>query len=157
MKFLITKELVRSALLTNLILAVSVALLFYLGLDVVLHGYVIGFDLQGIINTLYGNEEEFIEPIIIDSLLLQVHINLFMSLFSMIMIASIYIRLFSDKKMTKWLVHLLFILGLIAPIVLMIAYFTSMVFVYIWIVSFFAGHILSTIMLLLIINKLLFK
>lgn len=157
MKFLITKELVRSTLLTKLILVVSVALLFYLVLDVVLHGYVIGFNLQGIINTLYGNEEEFIEPIIIDSLLLQVHINLFMSLFSMLIIASIYIRLFSEKKMTKLLVHLLFILGLLAPVALMIAYFTSVWVAYVWIVSFMASHLLSMLMLLLIIKKLLFK
>ena len=136
---------------------VSVALFFYLGLDVVLHGYVLGSDLTSITNTLYGNGEEFIEPILIDTLLLQVHIDLFMSLFSIMIIASIYIRLFSDTSVTKWLVHTLFILDLLAPLFLIVGYFTSMPFVYVWLVSFSLGHLLGMGLSLRIIKKLLFK
>ena len=136
---------------------VSVALFFYLGLDAVLHAYVIGSDMQSISNTLYGNVEEFIEPVLLDSLLLQVHIDLFMSLFSIMIIASIYIRLYSDKSVTKWLVHTLFILGLFAPLFLMVAYFTSIGFVYAWLASFVLGHLLGIGLSLLIIKKLLFK
>jgi len=157
MKFLVTKDLAHSTLLGNLMAGVSVALFFYLGLDAVLHAYVIGSDMQSISNTLYGNVEEFIEPVLLDSLLLQVHIDLFMSLFSIMIIASIYIRLYSDKSVTKWLVHILFILGLLAPLFLMVAYFTSIGFVYVWLVSFVLGHLLGMGLSLLIIKKLLFK
>ena len=136
---------------------VSVALFFYLGLDTVLHAYVIGSDMLSITNTLYGNVEEFIEPILLDSLLLQVHIDLFMSLFSIMIISSIYIRLYSDKSVTKWLMHMLFILGLLAPLFLMVAYFTSIGFVYAWLVCFGLGHLLGMGMSLRIIKKLLFK
>ena len=157
MKFLISNELTHVALLKYLMLAVSVALFFYLVLDVAMHGYVLGFDLPSIQSTLYGNEEEYIEPILIDSLLLQVHIDLFMMLFSMMIIASIYIRLYSDKSITKWLVHMLFILGLLTPLFLLVAYFTSMPFAYAWVVSFMLGHLLSLGMSLASIKKLLFK
>ena len=157
MKFLITKELSHRSLLINLMAGVTVALFLYLGLDVVLHAYVIGSDLESISNTLYGNVEEFIEPVLIDTLLLQVHIDLFMMLFSMMIIASIYIRLYSDKSITKWLVHMLFILGLLAPLFLLVAYFTSIPFVYAWVVSFMLGHLLCLGMSLAIIKKLLFK
>jgi len=157
MKFLVTKDLQHSTLLGNLMAGVSVALFFYLGLDVVLHAYVIGSDIQSITNTLYGNVEEFIEPILLDSLLLQVHIDLFMSLFSIMIIASIYIRLYSDKRVTKWLIHILFILGLLAPLFLIVAHFTSMGFVYAWLASFVLGHLLGMGLSLLIIKKLLLK
>ena len=157
MKFLVTKDLAHSTLLGNLMAGVSIALFFYLGLDVVLHAYVIGSDLTAITNTLYGNVEEFIEPILIDTLLLQVHIDLFMSLFSIMIIASIYIRIYSDKKVTKWLVHILFILGLLAPVFLLVAYFTSIGFVYVWLASFILGHLLGMAMSLRIVKKLLFK
>ena len=157
MKFLITKELSHRSLLTNLMAGVTVALFLYLGLDVVLHAYVIGSDLESILNTLYGNVEEFIEPVLIDTLLLQVHIDFFTTLFSMMIIASIYIRLYSDKSITKWLVHMLFILGLLTPLFLLVAYFTSMPFVYAWVVSFMLGHFLGLGMCLAIIKKLLFK
>ena len=157
MKFLVTKDLQHSRLLGNLMIGVSVALFFYLGLDVLLHAYTIGFDLVSIANTLYGNVEEFIEPILIDSLLLQVHSDLFMSLFSIMIIASIYIRLYSDKSVTKWLVHMLFIMGLTAPLFLIVAYFTSISFAYAWLASFILGHLLGIFMSLRIIKKLLFK
>jgi len=155
MKFLVTKDLKHSTLLGNLMLGVCVALFFYLGLDVVLHGYVLGTNITEVSTTLYGNVEEFVEPILIDSLLLQVHIDLFMSLFSIMIIASIYIRLFSAKKSTKKLVHALFILGLAAPITLLTAYFTSLGFVYSWMASFILWHLLGMGMALAIIKKLL--
>jgi len=157
MKFLVTKDLQHSTLLGNLMAGVSVALFFYLVLDVVLHGYVLGFDFSSMTDTLYGNAEEFIEPILIDSLLLQVHIDLFMSLFSIMIIASVYIRLYSSQKRTKILVHTLFILGLLAPLLLIVAYFTSVPFLYGWVAVFLLGHLLGMFMSLGIIQKLLRK
>ena len=157
MKFLVSKDLAHSALLGNLMAGVVFALFFYLVLDIVLHAYVVGLDITTLSTTFYGNEEEFIEPILIDTLLLQVHIDLFISLFTIMIVASIYIRLYSTNLMTKWLVHLLFILGLLSPILLMVAYFTTVGFIYIWLVSFIFGHFLGMVMSLLILKKLLFK
>ncbi len=157
MKFLVTKDLQHSALLGNLMTGVVFALLFYFILDMVLHAYVVGLDVPTLSTTLFGNSEEFIEPILIDTLLLQVHIDLFMSLFAIMIVASIYIRLNSTKAMTKRLVHILFILGLLSPLFLMAAYFTNVVFVYVWLVSFILGHLLGMFMSLLIVKRLLFK
>lgn len=157
MKFLVSKDLAHSTLLSQLMSGVVCALFLYLVFDIVLHAYVVGLDVATISTTLYGNTEEFIEPILIDTLLLQVHIDLFMSLFSIMIVASIYIRLYSTKVMTKWLVHILFILGLLSPVLLMVAYFTTVGFIYVWIFSFILGHILGMAMSLLIVKKLLIK
>ena len=157
MKFLVTKDLAYSSLLSNLMTGVAVAIFFYLVLDIVLHAYVLGLDASIVSTTLFGNTKEFIEPILLDTLLLQVHIDLFMSLFASMIVASIYIRLHSTKVMTKWLVHSLFILGLLAPLLLMVAYFTSVSFVYLWLASFMFGHLLGMFMSLMIIKRLLFK
>jgi len=157
MKFLVTKELAHVALLKNLMVTVCVALFFYLGLDVVVHGYVLGFDVDGILSSLYGNAEEYIEPILIDSLLLQVHIDLFMSLFSLLILSSIYIRLFAELKSSKYLVHVVLFLGLLSPLLLMLAYFTSEVWVFVWLFSFILGHLLAMYMSLTIVKKLLIK
>lgn len=157
MKFLVSKDLAHSALLRNLMAGVVSALFFYLVLDIVLHAYAVGLDITTLSTTLYGNVEEFVEPILIDTLLLQIHIDLFMSLFTIMIVASIYIRLYHTKAMTKWLVHLLFILGLLSPVLLMVAYFTTVGFIYIWLVSFLLGHFLGMVMSLLILKKLLFK
>ena len=157
MKFLVNNDLAHSSLLGNLMAGVAVAIFFYLVLDIVVRAYVIGLDVSTMCTTLFGNNEEFIEPVLIDTLLLQVHIDLFMSLFSIMIVASIYIRLNSIKAMTKWLVHTLFILGLLAPLLLMVAYFTNVIFVYLWLGSFILGHFLGMSLSLMIIKRLLFK
>jgi len=157
MKFLLTKDLQHSSLLSKLMLGVCVTLFLYLGLDVVLHAYVLGADLTTLTNTLYGNEEEFIEPILLDVLLLQVHSDLFMSLFSIMIISSIYIRFYSANRSTKWLVHILFLLGLFTPAFLMLSYFTSVGFVMLWLGSFVLCHLLGMLMSLRISIRLLLK
>lgn len=157
MKFLVSKDLEHSRLLEKLMAGVVFALFFFFLLDIVLHAYVLGLDISTLSTTLFGNPDEFIEPILIDTLLLQVHIDLFMALFSIMIVASIYIRLYSKKMMTKWLVHTLFLLGLFTPIFLMVAYFTNALFVTIWLVTFILGHLLAMWMSLLILKRLLFK
>jgi uncharacterized membrane protein HdeD (DUF308 family) len=157
MKFLISKDLEYSRLLNTLMVGVNMGLVFYLMLDILLHGYLLGIDLNQIAQTLYGNPEEFIEPILLDTLLLHVHIDLFMSLFTVMIIASIYIRLFDRETRTRWLVHLVFLLNLVAPVLLLVAYFTSVASVYLWGVSFLMGHIFTMSLAIRIVKKLMFK
>ena len=154
MKFVIGKELEHSRLLNTLMMGVSAALFFYLIFDVVLHGFLIGSDLPTISNTLYGNAEEFIEPILLDTILLQVHIDLFISLFTLMMLSTMYIRLFSEAKTTKWLIHLMFIIGLATPLMLLVAYMGTRFFVYVWIFMLLAGHLLAIFFALRIMKRL---
>ena len=154
MKFVISKDLEHSQLLNTLMMGLSAALFFYLIFDMILHGFLIGSDLSTISNTLYGNVDEFIEPILLDTLLLQVHIDLFMSLFTLMMLSTLYIRLFSEEKRTKWLVHLIFILGLVTPFILLGAYMSSLFFVYVWIFTFLTGHFLAIFVALRIVKRL---
>jgi len=157
MKFLVTKDLAHSTLLTYLMSAVVFAILLYIGLDVILHAYIIGLDRSSIEATLFGDEVNFIEPILIDSLLLQVHIDLFMTLFAILILASIYIRLYANKAMTKWVVHLLFLFGMLAPVMLMLAYFTGPSLSMIWLITFMIWHFLALFVAMMILKKLLFK
>ena len=157
MKFLIKKGLDYSTLLHKLMLFVAVSLFFYLLLDIFLHYLVIGLDIQSISTTLYGNEEAYIEAILIDTLLLQIHIDLFMNIVTLMIISTLYIRFFSTHKMTTVLVHILFIMGILAPIGLLLAYFSSVLFVYIWLISFIFGHILAMSMAVLIAKRLVFR
>lgn len=157
MKFLVTKDLEHSTLLGYLMGSVVFMILLYLGFDVVLHAYIIGLDMQSISVTLFGDVENFVEPVLIDSLLLQVHIDLFMTLFAVMILASVYIRLYATKAKTKWVVHLLFILGILAPVALLLAYFVSEAFMLIWLVSFLLWHLLGAMVAIMILKKLLFK
>ena len=157
MKFLVTKDLDHSTLLSYLMGSVAGMILLYLVFDTVLHAYVIGLDTHTISVTLFGDVENFVEPILIDSLLLQVHIDLFTTLFAVMILASIYIRLYSEKSMSKWIVHFLFVLGMLAPITLLLAYFVSESFTLIWLAVFLLWHLLGSVVAMMILKKLLFK
>jgi len=157
MKFLVTKDLAHSQLLAYLMGGVLVAILLYLGLDIVLHSYVIGSDMTAVHNTLFGNEETFEEPILIDSLLLQVHIDLFMTIFVLVILSAIYIRLHNRTKTMKWVLHALFILGLAAPISLLLAYFWSEAFAVVWAGTFLLWHLLALLVCFSIFTRLRFR
>lgn len=157
MKFLVTKDLSHSRLLSYLMGSVVFAIFLYLGLDTLLHAHIIGLDMQSASVTLFGDAENFIEPVLIDSLLLQVHIDLFMTLFAILILSSIFIRLYSSKAMTKWIVHILFIMGMLAPIALLLAYYVNVFFVAVWLSSFILWHVLASVVTMLILGKLLFK
>jgi len=157
MKFLITKELTSNTLLGTLMSAVVIAIILYLALDVFLHAYVIGLEPSVLMTTLYGNAETFEEPLLFDSLLLQVHIDLFMTLFALLILTSIYIRLYEKKTATSTLVHAVFILALGAPLFLIVAHFTSSFFAYLWLASFLLWHIFALFLSFKILKKLFFK
>jgi len=154
MKFLIKKDAQYSILLKNLLIAVTFMLLLYLILDIFLHYIVWGLDIETMSNTLYGNEETFTEALLLDTLLLQIHSDLFMTIITLMILSSIYMRYFSSLKSTKIFVHLLFLSGILAPIFLLIAYFTSALFLYFWLIFFFTEHLLGIFMASLILKKL---
>ncbi len=143
MKFLVSKDAVPTPLLRQLMTAVTVAMLLYLVLDVVLHGYLIGLSPQVAAQTLYGNEKAFVEPILFESLLLQVHIDLFMALVSLLIVVSIYLRMKYKEKVRKGLLHALFLAALAAPLLLIAAYFGGSFWLYGWVGAFYLWHLLA--------------
>jgi len=153
MKFLVTKELKESPLLLHLMGMVVVTILFYVILDVFVHGYILGWNIEAIASTLYGNEEHFEEPILLDSLLLQVHIDLFMTIFALLILTSVWIRFTSSKRGMKWVLHAVLLLGLLSPLLLLLAYGVSHFFLYGWLLAFFLWHGMATMMALAVLKK----
>ena len=157
MKFLVTKDLSHSRLLAYLIGAVMLAIILYLVMDVVLHAYVIGLDIPTIQTTLAGNAGTFEEPILIDSLLLQVHVDLFMTLFALLIVSSVYIRLYEKTSAMKVILHTLFLLGLCSPLFLLAAYLWSPLFSYAWLVAFIVWHVMAVLLTLMTFKRLNFR
>lgn len=154
MRFLVTREKLSEnwrKLLIGLMLFVSL----FTVLDVVLHYHLIGLTPEVATVTLFGDEALFEEPILLGALLLHVHIDWFISMFVLLILAGVYIRLFEAKKNTAISVHLLFLGGVLSPLVLLASYFSSQLWiVYVWIGLFLFTHLLMLIMSLKIIWKL---
>ena len=133
------------------------SILLYLLLDVSVHGYILGWNIEAISSTLYGNAESFEEPILLDSLLLQVHIDLFMTIFALLILTSVWIRLTPPARGVKWILHTVLLLGLLSPIFLLLAYGVSDIFLYLWLVTFFVWHSMAMAMSLIILKKVWFR
>jgi hypothetical protein len=77
MKFLVSKNLHTNPNFTLLLGAYAVLLLCYFIGDLFYLGHFFGISTQAVLVTLQGNEEEFLEPLGLMSLLEHIHIALF--------------------------------------------------------------------------------
>ena len=101
MKFLVSNDFKKTPLLRYLMLFVTIFIMLFLVSDIVLHHLQIGLNIEKLTSTIYGNEENFEEPILLGSLLLQVHIDLFFTMLILLTLLAIYIRLYEKVNTTK--------------------------------------------------------
>jgi len=136
----------------------SFFILIFLATDTALHHYQLGLSVDKVMTTLYGNEEIFEEPILFTTLLLQVHIDLFLSMFILLTLLAMFIRLYAKNKYTKIWIHLLFLSGLFTPLLLLLNYFlASKLGSIIWIILFIFWHLVAFYLCFKILWKLYTK
>lgn len=153
MKFLKkNKEFDKNPLLKKLILFLVFTLLLFLGLDVLLHHHQIGLTLETATDTILGNEEEFLDPILFDSLLERVHADILSAMIVLMLLATILIRLSSQSK--QRLVHLSFLTAIFTQVALLLAPSLPL-FIVLWITLFLLWHFIAFVMGLRIIWELL--
>lgn len=148
-----SKELNKNPLLKYLILFLVLTLLIYLGLDILLHQQQIGLTLTTAHNTILGNEEEFLDPILFDTLLERTHFNIFSSMLTLMLLALILIRLNPKPKQQQIIIHVAFITSILSHVTLLLTYVHAF-FIMLWIGLFLVWHLLGLIMSISIIWKL---
>lgn len=152
MKFLVTKELKNNQQLKYLILFLLFGMGMFLIFDIANHAFTIGSSPNDIANTLLGNREEFIEPILIQTLLQIIHADIFFSLIILLLLSLIYLRV---SKKNSILIHIVFISSLLSHITLLAIYWFGANFVLIWLTLFLLWHILTAVLIILTIWKLI--
>jgi hypothetical protein len=139
MKFLNKpKELESNPLLKLLMLFLVLTLMLFLLSDILLHHYQIGLNLPQATETLMGNEENFTDPILFDSLLERVHIDILTSMISIMLVSVILIRL--NPKANEYSIHLAFTTAIFTQIALLLAFYNA-IFISIWITLFILWHL----------------
>ena len=144
MKFLSQTSLHDNPFLKNLLGGLLVFITLFLLLDILLYHIQIGLSFENAITSILGNEEEFIEPILFDSLLVMIHSNLFFSMLILLILSAIWVRI--SKPNSKLFLHLLFILAILAPVFLLLGYFFGTLAIKIWVVLFLLWHFLALLM-----------
>ena len=143
MKFLVTKELWHNQLLKWLVVFFVAILILFLLSDMLLHHYQIGLEFSRAIETIMGNEEEFTDPILFDALLERVHIDIFTSTITLMLLALIYVRVAPKNKIKSLPIHLLFLTAILSHIALMGGFYAGEFFIYSWVVLFIIWHIIA--------------
>ena len=157
MKFLITKEIWDNQLLKWLVVLLTTLLSLFLLSDMLLHHYQIGLEFSKAIETIMGNEDEFVDPILFDALLERVHVDLFTSTITLMLLAVVYVRVAGKNDINALAIHLSFVTAILAPILLILGFYFGEFFIYAWIVLFIVWHVLALGLSFYIINKLLKK
>ena len=139
MKFLVTTKLKQNPLLKFVVLFLVAILGIFLLTDLVLYHLQIGLTLERATETLLGHEEAFIEPIIFEVLLERIHIGIFTSMITLILLSIIYMRVLDTEK--SKVIHLAFITAILSPIVLLLAYVYGTAFIVLWIALFVLWHL----------------
>jgi len=153
MKFLVTKELEQNRLLTLQILWLTAILTLFLFSDIVLHHYQVGLTPTQALESILGNEEAFLEPMILSALLERIHIDIFISMITLMLLVVIYIRVSKDSK--NKMIHLAFLSAILAPVSLLIGYFYGEIFIFLWLGLFVVWHLCALYFSVKIFRKLI--
>jgi hypothetical protein len=134
------KELINNPLLKQLMLFLVVVLMLFLLSDIALHHYQIGLTLNQTTETIMGNEENFTDPILFDSLLERLHIDILTSMLTLMLLAVILIRL--TPKAKQYTIHIAFISAILTQFSLLLSFYFKP-FILIWIGLFILWHLVA--------------
>ncbi|MEN4053195.1 MULTISPECIES: hypothetical protein [Sulfurimonas] len=118
-------------------------ILLYLLVDVFVKSHTMGITTGTIQTTLFGNADEFLDPMNKSVFLEFVHMQIFFLMMLVLTLSAVYIRLLHHKTNTILSMNLFVFFALLTPITLTAAYFYSAQFTTIYLVAFFAWHIIA--------------
>jgi hypothetical protein len=123
-------------------------ILLYLIFDLFVQSYTMGLSTESIRNTLFGNADEFLDPMNKSVFLEFVHMRIFFLMMLLLTLSAVFIRLLQAKTDTLLSMNILMFFALLTPLSLLLAYFYKAEFVTIYLVSFFLWHIMAFYMAL---------
>ena len=157
MKFLVSKTIHSNPNFKLLLGFYSFLLLFYFIGDLFFLQHFFGDSPTSILSTLKGNEEEFIEPLSLLSLLEHIHISLFLGIMALFTTMAIVLRLDLRKGHKGTIIVLSMLSLLVASLSLIATYFVNNTFVYLFFGGTLLWHSMGVYALLLILKELLSK
>jgi magnesium-transporting ATPase (P-type) len=125
-----------------------ISIILYLVFDIFLKDHTLGLNIQTVSTTLFGNADEFLDPMNKSVFLEFIHMQIFFLMMLLLTLSAVFIRLFSKKKNTVLFMNLLMFFGILSPITLAAAYFYSSEFISIYLLCFFSWHIIALYMAL---------
>ncbi len=121
-------------------------ILLFLSADILLKNEQIGLTPSHLSQTLFGNEEEYIEPVTEHFLLELIHSDIFFMMMTLLTLSAVYARLCQNRSMRVVNINTTMIAALLSILFLPLAYYLSAHFILPYIITFYSWHILALFM-----------
>jgi len=148
MKFTLIKDVKHDTLMRPLLGGLLLFILLFLSADILLKNDHIGLTPSHLSQTLFGNEEEFIEPVNEHFLLELIHSDIFFMMMTLLTLSAVYARLCQNARLRLVTINLAMVSALLSIVLLPLAYYLSPLFITPWIAAFYAWHLLALLMTL---------
>lgn len=154
MKFTIIKDLKQDSMMKPILSGLLFFTLLYLLSDFFVKYNSLGIFPHAIHLSLFGNKEEFLDPINEVSFLEFWHMEIFFMMMIIFTLSTVYIRLSKASKSAIVVVNIMMISAITSLISLVFSYYFSSNFINIYVVTFFIWHILALFSSLYSLKKL---
>jgi len=143
MKFTLTNDLKQNALMRLIIIVLVFFTLIYLLADIFVKYKSFGISVSTVKLTLFGDEDEFIEPLPEVSFLEFIHSEIFFIMMILFTLSIVFIRVATKSKINFVIINTTMMAAIVSLIALGLSFYLSEIFVYIYIISFFLWHTLG--------------
>ena len=123
-------------------------MLLYIPFDIMVKSHTMGLSTVTVMQTLFGNADEFLDPMNKSVFLEFIHMEIFFLMMILLSLSAVYIRLLSHKSNTILTINLLMGFALLTPVTLFCGYFYLAEFINLYVVSFFIWHFVALYMII---------
>jgi len=145
-KFTLVKNIQTNSVMSLILKGFLVFVLLYLISNILVMDSSFGISVESVSTTLFGNEDEYIDPITESTFLEFWHTEIFFIMMILFTISAIFIRV--SKRSRMILTNLLMVSALLSLIALPLAYYISDFFVNVYVFAFFSWHAMATYIIL---------
>lgn len=148
MRFTLIKDLKQDNSMRPILSGLLLFTLLYIFADVFVVKNTLGLFTEEIHKTLYGDIDEFLDPMSVSIFLEFIHSQIFFMMMILLTLSAIYIRLAFQKRFSILIVNILMISGLLMLIFLGLSYYVGAEFILFYLLAFFTWHIVALYMTL---------
>lgn len=149
MKFTLIKDLKQDSLMKPILSGLLIFTLLYLIADIIVKNATVGIFITDITYSLFGNEEEFLDPMLQSTFLEFWHIEIFFIMMILLSLSAVFIRLSTMNIKNLVILNTTLLSAIVSLISIVMSYFVSDSFLIVYVMSFFLWHILSFYMALI--------
>ena len=154
MRFTLIKNLQEDKSMRPILTGLLIFTLFYLISDIFVKHLNFGIFPDAVSLSLFGDEEQYIDPLSTASFLEFWHIEIFLMMMILLTLSAVFIRLSKKNKSKVIILNVLMLSALFSLISLLLAFFISKTFVFLYSFLYIVWHVTAIYMILYSLWKL---